>query len=302
MATQHFYAHGKLLITGEYTVLKGAKALAFPTSFGQKLQVEKIESDSWEWQSFTQEGKLWFACTFSRDLDIVETDNHTAAVFLQNLLKNARTKSAVNHVHQGLKFSTYLEFPNNWGLGSSSTLISLLAQFFEIDALQLFFESTKGSGYDVACAQASTPIFYTLKEHQTVEINPVKLPEIFANAWFIHLNQKQKSLPEVTRFLANETDAETIQEITALSDKILLAKTEKALIALLKEHEQLTAKAIGLKTIQSQLFYDFDGVVKSLGAWGGDFILALGNDVPAYFKAKNYHTIITFQEMILHNL
>ena len=35
METQTFYSNGKLLITGEYVVLDGAKALALPTKFGQ---------------------------------------------------------------------------------------------------------------------------------------------------------------------------------------------------------------------------------------------------------------------------
>ena len=37
-----FYSHGKLLITGEYLVLDGAKALAVPTVFGQDLSVKKM--------------------------------------------------------------------------------------------------------------------------------------------------------------------------------------------------------------------------------------------------------------------
>lgn len=299
---QHFYAHGKLLLTGEYTVLKGAKALAFPTSFGQKMQVEKLETHVWEWQSFTNEGKLWFECTFSPDLEILNTDNSDIAVFLQTLLKNGFDKTKVNCTDHGFRFTTSLEFPNNWGLGSSSTLISLIAQFFEVDAMQLFFNSTKGSGYDVACAQASTPIFYELLAEQKTNIQPAVLTAIFNDTWFIHLNQKQKSLPEVKRFLKEKTDPEILEEISAITNQIPLANSKDELTALLKNHEQLTALAIGLEPIQATLFPDFAGVVKSLGAWGGDFVLALGKDVPAYFKAKNYTTIITFQEMILQNL
>ena len=39
-----FKSHGKLLITGEYFVLNGAKALSIPTSYYQTLEVEKIDS------------------------------------------------------------------------------------------------------------------------------------------------------------------------------------------------------------------------------------------------------------------
>ena len=41
METQTFYSNGKLLITGEYVVLDGAKALALPTKFGQSLVVKQ---------------------------------------------------------------------------------------------------------------------------------------------------------------------------------------------------------------------------------------------------------------------
>jgi hypothetical protein len=34
-----FYSNGKLLITGEYLILDGAKGLALPTKMGQNLSV-----------------------------------------------------------------------------------------------------------------------------------------------------------------------------------------------------------------------------------------------------------------------
>ncbi len=38
-----------------------------------------------------------------------------------------------------------------------------------------------------------------------------------------------------------------------------------------------------------KIFLDYFGQTKSLGAWGGDFILATGNkDTPKYFKNKGY--------------
>ena len=43
MLEQNFYSNGKLLLTAEYLVLDGAKALALPTKFGQDLEVKKID-------------------------------------------------------------------------------------------------------------------------------------------------------------------------------------------------------------------------------------------------------------------
>ncbi len=39
-----FKANGKLMLTGEYFVLHGAKALALPVNKGQQMQVEEINN------------------------------------------------------------------------------------------------------------------------------------------------------------------------------------------------------------------------------------------------------------------
>jgi hypothetical protein len=52
--------------------------------------------------------------------------------------------------------------------------------------------------------------------------------------------------------------------------------------------------------VQKEMFSDYFGQTKSLGAWGGDFILATGNDdTPIYFKNKGFDTVISYQDMIL---
>jgi hypothetical protein len=42
-----FYSNGKLLITGEYLVLDGAKAFALPTKKGQNLIMKMVINDIW---------------------------------------------------------------------------------------------------------------------------------------------------------------------------------------------------------------------------------------------------------------
>jgi mevalonate kinase len=58
---QTFYSNGKLLITGEYLVLDGAKAFALPTKFGQSLI---IEEGSDQWVSYDHDGSVWFEIPF----------------------------------------------------------------------------------------------------------------------------------------------------------------------------------------------------------------------------------------------
>ena len=55
-----------------------------------------------------------------------------------------------------------------------------------------------------------------------------------------------------------------------------------------------------MKTVKESLFTDFNGVIKSLGAWGGDFVLAISKENPVdYFKKKGFKTIVSYKDMIL---
>ena len=46
-----YYSHGKLLISSEYAVLDGAKALALPTKLGQRLEVTNRNTKNINWKS-----------------------------------------------------------------------------------------------------------------------------------------------------------------------------------------------------------------------------------------------------------
>jgi 3'-phosphoadenosine 5'-phosphosulfate sulfotransferase len=61
----------------------------------------------------------------------------------------------------------------------------------------------------------------------------------------------------------------------------------------------LVSKTIKLKTIKERFFADYEGSVKSLGAWGGDFILVTGNlSSMSYFENKGFKTIVPFSKMV----
>ena len=55
-----------------------------------------------------------------------------------------------------------------------------------------------------------------------------------------------------------------------------------------------------MQTIKESLFPDFAGVIKSLGAWGGDFVLAIAKENPTtYFEERGFRTIVSYKDMIL---
>ena len=69
---------------------------------------------------------------------------------------------------------------------------------------------------------------------------------------------------------------------------------------LIEEHEQIISSIIQLRPVKERLFSDYDGAIKSLGAWGGDFVLATGNQNSIdYFTKKGYSTILSYSDMVL---
>ena len=123
-----FHAHGKLLITGEYLVLKGAMALAVPLNKGQTLSVETTSKSGLKWRAETLNG-LWFEAKFDNELKLLETTDNKKAETLQLMLQKSigqdpSIQVKLNHS----SVNTMLEFDPSWGWGSSSTLLHLLEQ------------------------------------------------------------------------------------------------------------------------------------------------------------------------------
>ena len=67
-----------------------------------------------------------------------------------------------------------------------------------------------------------------------------------------------------------------------------------------RSHEALLSSLIQRPTVQERLFPDFRGVVKSLGAWGGDFVMAAADDPSAaetYFNKRGYPVCLSFSDI-----
>ena len=120
-----FYSHGKLLITSEYLVLKGAKALAIPCNKGQILKFNSNSSKTLNWKSYDLNDNIWFEAIFEcKNLNCVKSKQTSTAKSLSNILKEIRKIKPEFLSFNGGNIETKLEFNLNWGLGSSSTLIS----------------------------------------------------------------------------------------------------------------------------------------------------------------------------------
>ena len=204
------------------------------------------------------------------------------------------------------------DLSRNWGLGSPSTLINNIASWAKVDAYQLLWNAFSGSGYDIACAQNNSPILYQLdaierSRNQTPIVNQVEFNPIFKEElFFVHLNKKQNSREGIQRYKeyqakkSLDSSRDDINEISNLSNEFVKATSSKELEKVILEHENIIASIIKLHPVKKELFSDYFGAVKSLGAWGGDFVLVSGNeDTPNYFKQKGFGTILPYSEMIL---
>lgn len=311
---QSYHSHGKFLLTGEYLVLKGALALALPLKLGQSMSVERVCTPSLQWDAHKLDS-LWFSVTLNPEtLEIIHCNDQPKAEKLAQILKAVKQLNPAAF-KDGIHFETHLDFDPNWGLGSSSTLIANLAQWANVNPYELLKSTFGGSGYDIACATAEQPIYYQVKTevHEPVEgpnplVETIDFQPPFTNhLFFIYQGQKQSSSKEVKAFLekANPVDLQNdIEAVSEISRAVPKCQNLDEFGLLMQCHERIISRCIGQKPVQKR-FPDFEGVLKSLGAWGGDFILAATewdeSQVKAYFKGKGLEVVFGYKELVLNH-
>ena len=298
-----FYSNGKLLISGEYLVLKGALALAMPVKFGQSLEISTYEGEELKWESF-EKSKLWFSADFSRqDFEILQSSNNLIAQNLQKILQEADQLSGGKLRKDKIKISTNVNFNMQWGLGSSSSLISNVAMWAEVDPYKLHFGVSEGSGYDIACARSDTPLFFQ-NTNGEIHVEEIQFnPPFKDNLYFVYLGEKQDSAKSVKKFiLGKKVDNAVIEMVSELSKEMAMTDKLSDFEYYLKKHEEILSGVLGQEKIKDLRFPDFNGEIKSLGAWGGDFALATfkgpKEDVQKYFLNKGLDVVFRFDEIV----
>ncbi|MEY8781945.1 GYDIA family GHMP kinase [Allomuricauda sp. XS_ASV26] len=300
---KEFYSNGKLLLSGEYAILDGALGLAIPTSYGQSLQVTPNTSGFLDWTSLDLNKNVWFSAQLDlTNLNVVATSDKSMANTLKTLLLEANAQNPLLLTDsEGFKIETHLTFPRNWGLGTSSTLINNLAQWARVDAYQLLWNAFGGSGYDIACAQTNSPLVYQLKNNKPKVESIAFDPYFKESLYFVHLNQKQSSKKAIANYREQQFDtSELVKKITDLTRATIGATTLSDFELLMDRHETVLSAILKMTPVKERLFPDYYGTIKSLGAWGGDFILATGDEKSiSYFKSKGYNTVIPYSKMVL---
>jgi len=291
------------LLTGEYVVLDGALSLALPTKLGQSLMVEEIVDSKIIWKSYDEKGNIWFEDTFLIKDVKSERQNHPNMIS-QRIVEVFEAIKQLNPEFlssgKGYKIATKLDFSRNWGLGTSSTLINNIANWAQVDAYALLNLTFGGSGYDIACAQSDLPISYQLVQGKPLVEKVIFNPPFKDQLYFVFLNKKQNSRDGIAQYKQNTSNlSEEISSINDITKKIIKCQDLEEFEMLINQHEEIISKIIKQKTIKESLFSDFNGSIKSLGAWGGDFVMAASQENPSnYFKSKGFETIINYRDLI----
>ncbi len=308
LQSQKFYGHGKLLLTGEYFVLDGALALAVPTRAGQRFTLAPLWGDhpydlrwSMDRPNSPKRPDIFLSL---EDWSSTILNPEPVKARLQQLFYAAeQLRPGCTDILRDRHISTVLEFDPAWGLGSSSTLVYFLGELLRVNCYDLLQLSFGGSGYDLACAAAAGPLLYR-KSVPFPKVTPLNWsPEWLRQTYFVYLNKKQNSREGIAAYRATAGDPELIKRTSGLTRELLAAPHLRAAARTLRAHEDLVAGALRLTPVQERLFSDFGGVVKSLGAWGGDFVWALSalpaEKVTAYFNGRGFGTVIPYEAMTL---
>lgn len=305
--SQHFSANGKLLLTGEYFVLDGATALAVPTQLGQKMNIrpQTSQEKTFSWRSFDSDGSCWFEGHFlKKDFTVLR---HTDAAIADRLIQILKAVNSLNpiflrdHLGDVSAIETKLDFPRHWGLGTSSTLIAMIAKWAAVDPYQLLAATFGGSGYDLACADADHALIYQLPGPVVRSVSFA--PHFRDQIYFVYLNQKQNSREGIQQYRKIKGQlSQEIEQVNGLTDEMLNCQTQKEFARIINAHEELVSRTLDIKRAQELYFSDFPGAIKSLGAWGGDFVMVTSDRsvdwVKNYFTKKGMNVFKEYKNLI----
>ena len=295
-----FYSNGKVLLTGEYSVLNGSSAIGLPTKMGQEMLVENKVNDKISWSSFNMNSEKWFECILDlKSLKILNTSNKNISLRLKKILEVSRDLNS-KFLKTGKKVITNLDFDYKWGLGTSSTLINNISKWAEINPYELLKKTFGGSGYDLACAEANSPILFSLNSGKE-KIIPFNFnPKFKKNLFFIYQNKKQNTKRSVKEYKKqNILNKSIINNISKISTDLISTSNINEFRRLIDYHENIMSSVLRINSINKK-FSDYEGSIKSLGAWGGDFFFAVGpEDSLDYFKKRNYKIGYKYADFIL---
>lgn len=311
---QSFYAPGKILLNGEYTVLVGFEGMALPVKCGQWLDswifnTPPNGADTLYYQALDENEQPWFQLNISLEellpsSEISSEDKSVSDTFLKML---NMVPESFFEPGKSIRLVTRLEFNRNSGLGSSSTFVALMSQFFRLNPHEVQAQLFGGSGYDVAIAQVQKPLIFW-KNPQGVHFRPWKLSSSLTQQWHIvfwgeKVNSRNSSaavketLDQLSGDTAYKMQLEKILSLTRDAQDIPTLETSLEIM------QMFLSQLLGLETPYQSLQMKpvSQGLCKWLGAWGGDMLLVnkkILQEYPSIFKNK---TVVAWNDWVIPN-
>lgn len=301
-----FRSNGKLMLTGEYLVLKGAKSLSVPLRFGQDMEVSEREGVKQLTWTTNVNAVHWFDARFSiPEFAIANTNDFPTAQRLREILLTARSLNPTFLTEEkSYRIESNIDFDINWGFGSSSSLLVNIARWAKVDPFELHFLNSNGSAYDIASSMSYKPVIYQLKERNPI-VQEIDFQPSFADKlYFVYLGIKRISTEAVKNFESEKKDyTKEIKEISSITEDLSIIDNFRDFEKGILRHEKIIAKILKVPEMSKTRFIDFKGSVKSLGAWGGDFVLLLTEQpkeyVSAYLNRKEYKYWFRYNDLVL---
>ena len=284
-------------------MLDGALALALPCQLGQQLEVAPSPNQLGHWLALDERGQPWLEVTFRwPNLELERATDPKAGQMLLQMLEACRGLGTRAFSASPLQFTTRLEFNRQWGLGSSSTLLSMLGQWAMADPFALSEASFGGSGYDLACAMADGPLLFQRKADRPGWVDIPWRPAFADQVYFVYLGKKQNSREGISRYRKlGEHAGKFMERIGQIGWAMTGAESLGEWAALMDEHEQIISQILQLPKVKDLYFRDYWGSLKSLGAWGGDFAMATSDRSPEetreYFRRAGFVDLFRMDEL-----
>ncbi len=307
---QSFTVPGKVMLAGEYFVLGGGVSLMLPTQFSQEMTIrDPRHNNQIEYNARDEQGNIFFNSVMSfreGEVQSLSFSDKETNDFLISLFRELS--------HKDLLFcgdiETKMNFSPLWGIGSSASLMALLAKSFNCPWKDLL-KHISGSGADVACSFSGRSLFYQRKNEEEIILSPCDFNPSFKDSlYFVHLNKKISTEKDISGIVKNyfldlrQKNPELIKLVSSLVKSLGDYQDNfKKSLSVLRQLDNLTAKGLQRETLQNSHFADFPGLVKYLGSWGGDFALVMSEDlsskeVSEYFAKRGYKFLLRYDEMI----
>lgn len=292
-----FFSNGKVILLGEYGVLHGADALCLPLKVGQKLQVTENQDGIIHWKWTYADRLLAKFSLESTNLNATEAEQGNPK-WAQDLLVLIREENPDFLKDKGFSLHFTNFFPPEWGLGSSSATISSLCRLAKVNPYLVNQKLMGGSGADIACTTARQWFLYR-KDLLNPCVWPLTTPYHLKNhTYFIYSGTKQPTASHLNSLAPRLSQAGWLL-INDYVYRFIASPLLPEALSILQQHEEFVGEHIG-QTPRGEEFPDFPGKIKSLGAWGGDFFMAISQQdysfVKGYFQRKGYQTVFSWKD------